>query len=194
MMIGISWNKKKMIFVMLITGIIYVASNCFYYYQNLKQKELIVYDLNNTVAIDIMKGTHLYEIISEEVSDQTKSFTNENYRLSKKINTIQSINPMDSLVSNELLCYRGYLSFRNHHLLVLDNKTALPKVGNINVDYLIIGKVSISKLKYAIKHICSENIILTNANKFWKIDEYKEILKDHKYHYVGDDGAFITSL
>lgn len=194
MMIGISWKKKKMIFVMLIIGIVYMASNCFYYYQNLKQKELIVYDLNNTVAIDIMSGTHLYEIISGEVSDQTKSFTNENYRLSKKINTTQSINPMDSLVSDGLLCQKGYLSFRNHHLLVLDNKTALPKVGYINVDYLIIGKVSTSKLKYALNHICSENIILTNANKFWEIDEYKEILKEHKYHYVGDDGAYITSL
>ena len=194
MMIGISWKKKKMILVMLIIGIVYITSSCFYYYQNLKQKELIVYDLNNTVAIDIMSGTHLYEIVSEEISEQTKSFTNDNYRLSKKINTVQSINPMDSLVSDGLLCHKGYLSYRNHHLLVLDNKTALPKVGEIHVDYLIIGKVSTSKLSYALKHICPENIILTNANKFWEIDRYKEILKNHKYHYVGDDGAYITSL
>ena len=194
MMIWISFKRPRMIFVILASALLYIGSNIYFLHQNINQKELIVYDLNGAVAADLVIGQSLYPIVSGNPSKSSLAFANENLRLSKKImRTIpehhEEINTQEIIIKHD-----DYYSIGNSHLLVLTNETILPKVDYIDIDYLLIGRVSPKKLDYALKHIRAKNIILTNANKFWEIEQHKDILTDHPYHYVGTDGAYIQAL
>jgi len=136
LMIGISFKKPRMIFLMLSALLFYAVSNCFFLFKNLNQKELIVYDHRGATSMDIITGLNLYEVSSIEMLKSTLEFANENYRLSKKIKSVYKV----------------------------------------------------------LELIEAENIILTNANPFWETDSYLDILKDLPHHYIGRDGAYITSL
>lgn len=194
LMIGISFKKPRMIFLMLSALLFYAVSNCFFLFKNLNQKELIVYDHRGATSMDIITGLNLYEVSSIEMLKSTLEFANENYRLSKKIKSVYKVNPFETRSNNQVISGKGYLAFEDLRFLILNNKSELPSQEKIKIDYLIIGKVSTDKLVFALELIEAENIILTNANPFWETDSYLDILKDLPHHYIGRDGAYITSL
>lgn len=155
------------------------------------QKKLIVYNVPNHQAIDLVEGrNYLFR------GDSTLLNNNplKNFHL-KPSRIIHRIKPVDSLTSCG--CDESYFYFSQKSILILKSQLPTAFTGrSIPIDVIIISKnpaITITKLN---QHFSCRQIIFDSSNSPFKIAKWKAECDELRipYHSVPDKGAFVMNM
>jgi len=194
-------KNRRFILPSLITFFLLITSGAFHQYQNIHQKSLLVYQMNNHTAIDFIKGEkHVFLADSALIADTGMiEYHLVNFQVSKNLDrekgflNAELFNPEIGLQYNDNLAI-----FNGFKLLIVDNNSEYfpgdfvkPKLNAL----LITGKkkVDIALLQQSFEF---ERIIIDASVPSWKRKQIKAEsgrLGINVYD-TNEDGAFIIDL
>ena len=159
-------------------------------WNNYRQVKMIVYNVSQHSAIDIIGGGGYYFIGDESLQ---KDLQQTNYHLSPSRIAFDANAPKRITSWN----HEKMISYLGHRIAWIDTAVRYrPAAKRIHIDYLILSKNA--KLNLAdITHTFDCGLIIFDAsNSLWKIEQWKKECEDlHlRSHSVPHEGAFITGL
>ncbi len=185
-------NKQVKGFMTGLIGLLaFIAIRSIDFVQKNGQQKLIVYNIPNHTAIDVMEGRQ-YQFIGDSILMEDGFLNNFHIKPSR---TLNRVNQADSL---------QYISFQNHlissngkNILVIDEALQLPPLKEkIKLDAIILTKnpkIYLGRLSTSFE--CNQ-YIFDSSNPFWKIAYWKKDADSlHlRHHSTATDGAFIMDL
>lgn len=193
LMILLAFKKKNLwIFILLIANI-FLVLRIQWVNKSAGTKEIIVYDSNQNLIIDFVKGRERVSIKSENTPYKNEQFVAANYRLSKGINQTSTYKADSNITSNILYKNGPIISFENK--LIYLQRNNVPKWNEIiEVDYLIIDEITDYSLEKLLDQVKTKEIILTHHMKNWQLRRVKAKLDELKYpyRYVGDKAVIFN--
>jgi competence protein ComEC len=195
-------TKKKMLITSLILILIILISFSFRDIQNSKNKQIIVYNINNETAIDIISGKNNLFIASEFIVEnpQRADFhTRENRLKNGIINNTSAldINQKKTIFTDDWAIVDNLLEFNNHKFYFLNksNQKSIFKA-NFKIDYLIVSQnPRVIPSEIIIKYN-PKKIIIDSSNSYYNIKLWKEECEKSGLEYwsVRESGAFIKTF
>ena len=185
-------NKNKSAFKLsLYMMLMFIGLVAYSKWQTAAQQKLIVYNVPQYQAIDLIEGNS-YKFIGDSVLLQNGML--QNFHLKPGRISLQLSERSDSLP--DLYGYNNFFQFGSKRILLIDKPVVFEADKKINVDYIIVSKnpkLYISQLANVFS--CGQ-YIFDGANSLWKIDRWKkECEKLHLQCWsVPDRGAFVTDL
>lgn len=194
--------KKKMLISSLILILIMLISFSFRDIQNSKNRQIIVYNINNETAIDVISGKNNLFIASEFLIENTEraEFQTKENRLKNGIinNTIAlDINHKKTIFTDGWAIVDNILEFNNHKFYFLNKSNEkIIHDSNVRFDYLIVSqnpRVSASEI---IRSYNPQKIIIDSSNNYYNIKLWKEECEKSGLECwsVRENGAYIKKF
>jgi competence protein ComEC len=180
------WKSLKWLYTSFAMTIAFVAIQWIHFNDDVNQKQMVVYSINNHQAIEFIdKGKSFFISDSSLANDQERiHFHIAPNRLNRGVSSIESNSPFTS-EDNGL----KFFHWQNEIFVLLEERKPLPV--NSNLDYLIVSKNSLqanqlSKLKV-------KQIVFDGSNSRRYVEKISTIaLNNHiQVHSVFKEGAFI---
>lgn len=186
----IRWSLFSLSFVLLLAGF-----SIYNDWQSSTKKEVIVYSLSNSTAIDFIDGQKVTTLQSENLTRKNYEFAAESYHYKQNIAQIDSFDLDTSFTQNNLAKGTNLIQFYDKTFLIIDNKNIVSDE-KVKVDYLIIRNSP--RLKTADLHQSFDfkMLIFDGSNKYWQIKNWKIECEELKIDYqdVRNDFAFVLSF
>ncbi|MEO7982511.1 MAG: ComEC/Rec2 family competence protein [Bacteroidota bacterium] len=163
----------------------------FSFIQHTRQEEIIVYNISQKKAIDILQGKNYFFIGDSDLL--TNDFA-RNFHL-KPSRTLNRVKEADAL--DNLLVYENYLSYRDKHILLLDESIAFaPQESKPAIDLLVLSKnpkVYMKKLAAALE---IRQVVFDGSVPAWKANYWKKDCDSLHipWYDVTIKGAFVMKL
>ena len=185
-------KKKKGFFIGSIAFLCFLSIRCIDFINRNKQEKLIVYNVPNHTAIDLIQGRS-YQFIGDSILQEDGFLQNFHIKPSR---VLHRINAADSLT--DIVYQNNIISSKNKKIVVVDNPIFLDQYRNYKtkVDAIIITKnpkIYINNLAQAFD--CKQ-YIFDGSNSMYKISKWvKDCDSLHlQYHICSLQGAFSTNL
>lgn len=184
-------KRKAGIWLGLSSFLFFIALRSFSFYEADHQKKLIVYNVPNHRAIDIMSGRN-YFFVGD--SDLLADGFVRNFHL-KPSRILHRIEPSEKL--DDLNQAENILRYQQKHILLIDHNIELtqPKV-KPDIDLLVISKNPKLFLPAVLKSFNVKQIVFDGSNSSWKISNWKNICDSSHIPYfnVAEKGAFVMNI
>ena len=169
----------------------FVALRSFSFIQSNQQEKIIVYNVPQKRAIDIVSGRNYFFIGDSDLL--SKDFA-RNFHL-KPSRVLYRITDIDSLAN--LFINENYLSYHGKHILLLDETISfLPEQTKHLVDLLVISKNPKVYMKNLAATLDIKQVVFDGSVPAWKSKYWKKDCDSLKipWHDVTMNGAFEMSL
>jgi competence protein ComEC len=179
-------NRKHYMYMSVLSLLLFVSLRTYSFYRASKQERLIVYNIPQRQAIDLIIGRN-YQFIGDKELLQEGFLQNFHLKPSR---ILQRIKP-DTLNSENAIVWNGKRIF-----ILNESKGYEETKEKIQADVIIIShspKLNISDIASAFN--CN-TIVFDGSNADWKIGKWKEECKqlNQQYFSVKDSGAYIMDL
>jgi competence protein ComEC len=191
------WNVAILVFLFLLSVSLVKSV------ENIDQKKLIVYDISNQTALEIVDGTQVsfYGDSALLANESSLLFhVQQNWwKMGIKktqLHVLEKAIEFDTIQSNAQAGWQC-LNFAGKRIVMLnaDFKPA-DVLEELEVDYLILGKSPHASIAEILRDFKPAMIIFDSSNRIWKVNDWiKECESlEIKCHSVKKDGAFIANL
>ncbi|MBX2930747.1 MAG: ComEC family competence protein [Chitinophagaceae bacterium] len=187
------YYKKPSIFVIALgffSGFILLRSINFI--QRNKQQKLVVYNVSNHTAIDIIEGRKYY-FIGDSIL--TKDGFLRNFHL-KPSRILHRITPENQPKSFSI--HQNLISCNRKNILIIDDNTfETPELSKkIDVDVIVLTKNPKIYLNKLSNTFSCKQYVFDSSNPFWKVAYWKKDADSlHlQYHATATDGAFVMNF
>ena len=159
--------------------------------QRNQQQKIIVYNVPNHTAIDLIEGRN-YKFIGDSILIEDGFLCNFHIKPSR---VLHRINPGDSLQNSSF--QNHLISVNQKNILIVDEALQLPtSQKKIKLDAIILTKnpkIYLSRLSTSFD---CDQYIFDSSNPFWKIAHWKKDADSlHlRHHSTATDGAFVMDL
>ncbi|MEI7734400.1 MAG: ComEC/Rec2 family competence protein [Ferruginibacter sp.] len=185
-------KQKKLLQFSLFSLLAFVMQYVYQNWQFKNQQQLIVYNVPQHQAIDIVEGNN-YQFIGDSVVAEKGIL--QNFHLKPARVTLQLNNRVDALPS--LFSQAPFYQIGNKRILVIDKPLVFePLQQKINVDIIIISKSPKLYIPQLAAVFNCKQYVADASNSLWKIDKWKKDCEGlHlQLHSISQDGAFILDL
>jgi competence protein ComEC len=169
----------------------FVALRSFSFIESNRQQKIIVYNVPQKRAIDIVNGSN-YFFIGD--SDLLANDFARNFHL-KPSRILYRIKEADAL--NNLLVYENYLSYHGKHVLLLDESVSFtPQQPKPSIDLLVISKNPKVYMKKLAVSLDIKQVVFDGSVPAWKANYWKKDCDSLHipWHDVTTKGAFVMKL
>jgi competence protein ComEC len=194
--IGISaWliNKNKQLLRFSLVGLLaFVMVHAYGKWQIKNQKKLIVYNVPQHQAIDLVSADN-YKFIGDSILLEDGML--QNFHLKPGRVALQLNKQSDSIEA--CVQYKQFYQFGGKKILVIDKPLFFePLPQKINVDIIIISKSPKLYIPQLAAVFNCKQYVVDASNSLWKIDKWKKDCEElHlQLHSVPEKGAFIVDL
>ncbi|MBS1628120.1 MAG: ComEC family competence protein [Bacteroidetes bacterium] len=185
-------NKKTHVLISgLIAGSIFFGIRCFDFIKREQQQKIIVYNVPQHKAIDIINGRN-YQFIGDSILKEDgflRNFHLQPSRIKHRITAVNNITP--AIVQPSLI------QINNKSFLLINDKTSFNNSQQkITVNAVIISGNPQLYLNNLMKYVDCKIIVADATNPLWKIGKWKKDAEQlHlQLHSVPDEGAFEMNL
>jgi competence protein ComEC len=192
-------NRKKS-FVYLFPGFAFLIMSSFTFrkYENLKQRNIIVYDIGKVSAFQLTNGKKAILIADSAFLVDT---ANQEYHILNNlwmhgIKVFDRVDIAEEDINGFGLKINSFTQFYEKRIFIVDEKTELfPSDDKIKVDYLILSHNSTIRVENLLRSIDFRKLIFDSSNSSWKVKQWKaECLEAGvDYYDVRERGAFTVS-
>ena len=178
--------------VMLVVLLAFVMLNTYYKWQTANQQKLIVYNVPQHRAIDIVNGNR-YQFIGDSILLQDGLL--QNFHLKPGRINQQLITRSDSL--SGVFKYGMFYQINNKKVLIIDRPISFDSAHQkIEIDLLVVSKNPKLNIARLTKAFTCKLIVFDASNSLWKIETWKKDCEQlHlQLHSVPEKGAFILDL
>jgi len=173
-------------------------------YNVFRQQKLIVYQVNNHTAIDIITGKSTYFLCDSLMYQDKKAFdfnikNNRTYCRSAhvtEINMDDTISFTDTISPVKVIS-KNFIDAKGKRIAILDNDFN-PRIpaSKLKVDYLILRNNPKAKLEDIIKIFRFKYLIMDSSNDWWLGKDWENALgyEGVEIHNTRTDGAFVRDL
>jgi competence protein ComEC len=163
----------------------------FSFIQREKQEKIIVYNIPQKRAIDIVSGRkHLFIGDSDLLSnDFSRNF---HLKPSRILHRIQEVNALDEVVAD-----KNYLGYRDKHILLLDENIVIPPgEPRPSIDLLVLSKNPKIYLKKLVASLDIRQVVFDGSVPAWKARYWKKDCDSLRipWYDVTMGGAFVMNL
>lgn len=193
--IGLGWwliNKHlKDLWIGLIFLAAFIALRSIDFIQRNQQQKLIVYNVPNHTAIDLIEGRK-YQFIGDSILTEDGFLRNFHIKPSR---VLHRISPADSLQSFSLT--NNLISCNGKSILIIDEAFAIPQLQQkIKLDAIVLTKnpkIYLNRLSTVFD--CNQ-YVFDSSNPFWKIAYWqKDADSLHlRHHSTATQGAFVMDF
>ncbi|MEO6818538.1 MAG: ComEC/Rec2 family competence protein, partial [Ginsengibacter sp.] len=175
----------------IVCSLLYAGMFSFYKFKSLQQKKIIVYNIPNATAIDLIAGNK-YVMIADSALQANQLL--QRFHL-KPAHTYLFANKK-VLDPTSYLAGNNFYQFFNKKLLIMDSAIHYQSLQKIQIDYIIMANNAKIKIADLVNAFDCKNYIFTASNSLWRIGEWqKECEELHlRSHSVATQGAFVTDL
>lgn len=179
-------NHRRYMYVSLLSLLFFVSLRTYSFYAACQQERLIVYNVPQRQAIDVINGRN-YKFIGDEELQQDAFLQNFHLKPSRILQRLQP----------EALKADNIIAWKNKRIIIINEpKRYEVTQEKLSVDALIIShnpKLSIGDLTNA---FTCKTIVFDGSNADWKIEKWKEECEqlNQPYFSVKDSGAFMMDL
>jgi competence protein ComEC len=177
--------KWSLIFLVLFFGL-----QSFYHYQTMQQQKLIVYNLSQHAATDMMLGSS-YLFTGDTVLLKDGFLRNFHLKPSRIIHRTYEHASKPNLFSQSVYKINNKTIFFLH-----ENYWFVPQQQKIKVDVLIISHNPKLYIEYLLKSIDPKLIVFDSSNPQWKLKKWKEdcLRFQIPFYTTSEQGAFVMNL
>lgn len=193
--IGLGWwligKQIKALWMGLIFLAAFIALRSIDFIQRNQQQKLIVYNVPNHTAIDLIEGRK-YQFIGDSILTEDGFLRNFHIKPSR---VLHRISPADSLHSFSL--HNNLLSCNGKSILIIDEAFATPQLQQkIKVDAIVLTKNPKIYLSRLSKIFDCNQYVFDSSNPFWKIAYWqKDADSLHlRHHSTATQGAFVMDF
>ncbi|MFH2142415.1 MAG: ComEC/Rec2 family competence protein [Bacteroidota bacterium] len=205
-------KKAKFVFLILISCISLFTWFVIENYTKIKQREIVVYNINGYTAINFIDGRDniLFSDldIKENKSQLMFNIKNNWLKLGVENEKILDLKKFNSqflfsniiTIDNQNLFYKhNYISFYDKRILLI-NEDFNPAINQedkkLKIDYILITKNSCVNIEDLIKCYDFKTVIFDSSNSFWQIDKWTKECKDSgiNFYNISTSGAFSLNL
>lgn len=179
-------NHRHYMYVSFLSLLLFVSLRSYSFYEASRQKKLIVYNIPQRQAIDIISGRN-YEFIGDKELQQDGFLQNFHLKPSRILQRIKPCNPK----AENIIVWKG------KRIVILNESYGYEAAKEkVQVDAIIIShspKLNISDITNAFN---CKTIVFDASNADWKTTKWKEECKqlNQLYFSVKDDGAFVMNF
>ena len=185
-------KQKKLLKVFLFSLLAFVIQYAYQHWQFKNQQRLIVYNVPQYQAIDMVQG-NTYQFTGDSVVAEVGLL--QNFHLKPARTALQLNKRADSLPS--VFFQPPFYQIGNKRILLIDKPLIFePLQQKINVDIIIISKSPKLYIPQLAAVFNCNQYVADASNSLWKIDKWKKDCEGlHlQLHSIPQDGAFILDL
>ncbi len=194
------YNKKELLYTLLISTISFLAIDLNLNYNNLTSNDLIIYNTRNSFTMNILSNKNIVfaDDAAFENSNQLdyscKPFWTFKRTKSPTLLNIDSLLVKDTI--SDIFITKGNTFFKvgNTKFMIVRNNDIFDKISSqkINIDYVILTKNVYLKIDEILKLIDFKKVIFDASNKYFRTDEWKKQCTDLSipFHDVATQGAW----
>lgn len=169
----------------------FVALRSYSFIQSNQQQKIIVYNVPQKRAIDIVDGRKYLFIGDSDllVNDFSRNFHLKPSRILFRITGVSTI--------DNLYYYENYLSYHNKHILLLDKPVSfIPQLPRPTIDLLVISKNPKVYMKKLAASLDIKQVVFDGSVPAWKANYWKKDCDSLHipWYDVTMKGAFVMSL
>ncbi|MEP7236286.1 MAG: ComEC/Rec2 family competence protein [Ferruginibacter sp.] len=185
-------KKKKYFQLALFCSLAFVVQNAFSRWQTGKQQKIIVYNVPQHRAIDLINGND-YQFIGDSILLQDgllQNFYLKPGRIAQQLN-----NRVDSATG--VFHQNIFYQFNNKKIMVIDKAISLDTAQQkIELDILVISKNPRLSIQQLAAVFNCKQFVFDASNPLWKIEKWKEECKSigAKFYSIPEQGAFIYNI
>ena len=191
-------RRKSFVYLFLVFVLLLMSSLTFRKYENLKQRNIIVYDIGKVSAFQLTNGKKAILIADSafliDTGKQEYHILNNLWMHGIKI--FDRVDIVEGNIEGFVLKVNSFIQFYEKRIFIVDEKTELFQSDDkIKVDYLILSHNSAIRVEKLLRSIDFQKLIFDSSNSFWKVKQWKaECLEAGvDYYDVRERGAFIVS-
>ncbi|MBV4357741.1 ComEC/Rec2 family competence protein [Pinibacter aurantiacus] len=177
---------KHYMYVSLLSLLLFVSLRTYSFYKASKQERIIVYNIPQRQAIDIINGRN-YQFIGDKELRQDGFLQSFHLKPSRILQRIKS----DTANTENIILWKG------KRIVILNESMGYEKTGEkINADVIIISHSPMLNICDITNVFDFKTIVFDGSNADWKISKWKEECKqlNQQYFSVKDGGAFIMDF
>jgi len=159
--------------------------------QSNQQEKIIVYNVSQKKAMDIIGGRHYY-FIGDSSLQEDDFPRNFNLKPSRVFHRVREAKDIDGLSTHE-----NYLDYRGKHILLLDEAVSFTaRSSKPTIDILVISKNPKLYLKKLAHSLDIKQVVFDASVPAWKSGYWKKDCDSLKlpWHDVTTNGAFVMNL
>ena len=185
-------KNKKYFRIALLATLIFVMQGAYNNWQSSKQQKLIVYNVPQHTAIDLIHGNR-YQFIGDSIlleDGLLQNFHLKPGRIAQQLN--KRTDSLDCVFN-----YGMFYQFNNKKILIADKAIIFdPVAKKIDLDLLIISKNPKLDIARLAKTFNCRQIVFDASNPPWKIEKWKKecISLNIKFYSIPETGAFIYNI
>jgi competence protein ComEC len=169
----------------------FAALRSYSFVQRENQEKIIVYNLPQKRAIDIVKGRkHLFIGDSDLLNNDF--IRNFHLKPSRILHRTQEVNALD-----EVIVDKNYLGYRDKHILLLDENIVItPGKARPSIDLLVLSKNPTIYLKKLAASLDIRQVVIDGSVPAWKARYWKKDCDSLRilWYDVTLEGAFVMNL
>jgi competence protein ComEC len=193
--IGISYwlmeKSKRSLLVGLFALLGFTALRSFSFIQSYQQQQIIVYNVPQKRAIDVVNGRNYFFIGDSDLlsNDFARNF---HLKPSRVLYRITAVNAPDNLSF-----YENHLSYQGKHILLLDESVSFaPQEPKPSIELLVISKNPKVYMKQLAASLKIKQVVFDGSVPAWKANYWKKDCDSLHipWHDVTMKGAFVMNL
>jgi competence protein ComEC len=186
-------NKNKKYFrVGMFTLLAFVMQNTFSKWQTAHQQKLIVYNVPQHQAIDLINGNH-YQFVGDSILMDEGLL--QNFHLKPGRTDQQLKYKTDSL--NEVFQQNMFYQFKNKKILIINKSTSFNAAQQkIELDLIVFSKNPKISVRELVDVFRCKQIVFDASNAAWRIEKWKQECRSLQLNFfcIPDKGAFIYNI
>jgi competence protein ComEC len=189
--------RQRKFHYMIVTSVLVITLvvSQWHYFIKQDQPKLLVYDVSNHSAIDLVDGgVAVFVADSALIRDEKK--INFHIQGARLINQVHATVPAEDARIMRTVPGGKVIRWKNTTILVLENEPAFYPV--MKVDYLIVSNNAVRSLEKVLQHIVPGTVILDSSNSFYLASRLQKEAEQLNVtlHSVRHAGSFqkITAL
>jgi len=184
-------KKRAGLWLGLASFMVFIGLRSLSFYQSDHQRKLIVYNVPNHQAIDILSGRNYFFLGDSDLA--TNDFI-RNFHI-KPSRVLHRIEPTAQL--SDFTRQGNFLQFRQNHILLVNNELLFDSSAtHPNIDLLVISKNPKLYLPALFKVYNVKQVVFDGSAPAWKIKYWKKDCDSCHvpYYNVSEKGAFVMNL
>lgn len=181
-------QHKRYLFAGLITFLAFISLRTHSFYKASIQQKLIVYNVPQMQAIDIVQGRK-YQFVGDKELLQDAFLQNFHLMPSRIWHRVTC----DSMKCNN----NNVVEFSNKKVLIIDTKEKFaPQMQKLNADVIIISHNPRLYIDDILQAFTCNTLVFDSSNPDWKTQKWKKDCErlGQKYYVVKEQGAFVLEL
>jgi len=192
-------HRKSFIYLFLSFTLFLLSSFTFRKYESLKQRNIIVYDVEKMFAMQFTDGKKALLVADSALiaNEDLQKYHIRNNLWSCGIRDLKKIYVDTDFSGLKLLKKSNLIQFYDKKVFIIDKKTELfNSVDKIKVDYLIVSHNAGITIEDILASVNFGKVIFDSSNSPWKVKKWREECEEVGigFYDVSEDGAFEASF